>query len=430
MPGFTRLAAAALCATGALALAWCWNEPFFVAWRGPWIWPALAALAAGGWWSSIGWRHLRWLTMSVLTVAGLLLVGWHGMQRYWQWQIDEADPALVRQLGAHLMVGYTDEAALLPLLERGAIGGVFVTRRNIERMNAAQITAMISRWQALRRARQLPLLVVATDQEGGIVSRMAPPLPQQPPLRQLFAGRTDDEAVAEAYGAVQGQGLAALGIQLNFSPVIDLDWGISNPNDRYSRIGLRALGERPDEVARRARGYCAGLRRFGVDCTLKHLPGLGRVFEDTHAQSARITAPLAALQQTDLKPFRQLMSEGAGVVMLSHATATAIDPDHPASSSPGLIRDLVRGEWRYRGLLITDDLSMSAAREQAGGLAEAAVRSLNAGTDWLLIAWDPALYYPVMDRLLQAAERGELPPGRLAASQRRIAHWQSRFAVH
>ncbi|HSC81079.1 MAG TPA: hypothetical protein VLC08_12045, partial [Chitinolyticbacter sp.] len=107
MTRFVRLVAAGSCAAGALALAWCWNEPFFVAWRGPWIWPALAALAAGAWWSSIGGRHLRWLTMSVLTVAGLLLVSWHGMQRYWQWQIDEADPALVRQLGAHLMVGYT-----------------------------------------------------------------------------------------------------------------------------------------------------------------------------------------------------------------------------------------------------------------------------------------------------------------------------------
>lgn len=229
---------------------------------------------------------------------------------------------------------------------------------------------------------------------------------------------------------MQGQGLAALGIQLNFSPVIDLDWGISNPDDRYSRIGLRALGAQPDEVTRRARGYCAGLRRFGVDCTLKHLPGLGRVYEDTHAQSARIIAPLAELQQTDLKPFRQLMGEGVGTVMLSHATATAIDPDHPASSSPTLIGDLVRGQWRYQGLLITDDLSMSAAREQAGGLEDAAVRSLNIGADWLLIAWDPALYYPVMARLLEAAQQGELSQGSLAASRQRIARWQSRFAAH
>lgn len=113
----------------------------------------------------------------------------------------------MRQLGTHLMIGYTDETALLPLLDRGAVGGVFVTRRNIEGLNAAQITAMISRWQALRRARQLPQLVVATGQEGGIVSRMAPPLPQQPPLRQLFADHVDDVAVARPTARCRGRAL-------------------------------------------------------------------------------------------------------------------------------------------------------------------------------------------------------------------------------
>ncbi|MBE9607873.1 glycoside hydrolase family 3 N-terminal domain-containing protein [Chitinilyticum piscinae] len=332
----------------------------------------------------------------------------------------KTDPDHAQAIGSHLIAGYTDEAELRELIARGLIGGVFITRRNVEGMDAADIRTLIASWQALRREHGLPPLVIATDQEGGLVSRLSPPLDFQPALGKVLLGSQDIAKAAEQYGTQQGRGLAQLGITLNFAPVIDLDHGIRNPDDRYSKISQRALASTPAAVTTAAAAYCHGLRQQGVQCTYKHFPGLGRVFEDTHADSASITTPLPELQTSDLQPFRTLM-QADSVTMLAHARLAALDAELPASSSPAVIGKLIRQDWAYQGLLITDDLSMAGAREQPGGIEAGSVRALNAGVDWLLVAWDPALVYPVLDALLVAQANGTLDQGALARSRQRLA---------
>ncbi|WP_043648565.1 glycoside hydrolase family 3 N-terminal domain-containing protein [Chitinilyticum litopenaei] len=415
----TLLASLALLAACALLLlASQWDLPGLVGWRGHAL-PA-TLLAAGLLTVLPLWRRwpLRGLISPIALVALILSGSWLAQHSWSRHQVMRAPAETARQLGQHVIAGYTDEAELRELIARGLIGGVFITRRNIDGMDAGQIRTLIAGWQALRREHGLPPLVIATDQEGGLVSRLSPPLDFQPALGKVLADSQDAEKAAEQYGAQQGRGLAQLGITLNFAPVVDLDHGIRNPDDRYSKISQRALASTPAAVSSAAAAYCRGLRQQGVQCTLKHFPGLGRVFEDTHADSASITTPLAELERSDLHAFRTLMDKGA-VTMLAHARLTALDATLPASSSPAVI-GMLRRDWGYQGLLITDDLSMAGAREAPGGIEAGAVSALNSGVDWLLVAWDPALVYPVLAALLDAQEAGSLDAVQLHNSGQRL----------
>lgn len=419
MPRTLRLLAAltSLLLAAALAgLSLLWDQPGLVAWRQagiPLLLAGAALLALAAWWR----RLPGWAITCLLAACALSLTGWwqirHSLARH---QIMNADPAVAQTIGAHLIAGYTDEAELRELIARGLIGGVFITRRNVEGMDAADIRTLIASWQVLRREHGLPPLVIATDQEGGLVSRLSPPLDFQPALGKVLAGSPYKEKAAEQYGQQQGKGLAELGITLNFAPVVDLDHGIRNPGDRYSKISQRALASTPAAVSSAAAAYCHGLQQNGVQCTLKHFPGLGRVFEDTHSDSASITTPLPELLASDLQPFRTLM-QADSVTMLAHARLAALDAELPASASPAVIGKLIRQDWAYQGLLITDDLSMAGAREQPGGSEAGAVRALNAGVDWLLVAWDPALVYPVLQSLLEAHSEDKLDQAALTRSK-------------
>ena len=226
------------------------------------------------------------------------------------------------------------------------------------------------------------------------------------------------------YARLQSRGLASLGVNLNFAPVVDLDWGVFNPNDRYTKINRRVIAKEPAAVGDAAITYCAALRAAGVACTLKHFPGIGRVFEDTHRQAAALNFPLSELEATDFVPFRRVLADAnsAAVLMLSHVTVPALDKDHPASRSAAVVQTYVRGNWGFDGVVVTDDMCMGAIYESWAGIGSSSVSSLNAGVDLVLIAWDSAQFYPVMAALLRAQDRGQLSDNALAASKRRLGY--------
>jgi beta-N-acetylhexosaminidase len=255
------------------------------------------------------------------------------------------------------------------------------------------------------------------------VSRLSPPLPRQPPIASAVGTQTDEaarNAAAHDYGLAQGRALAGLGINLNFAPVVDLNKNVVNPNDRYTRIRERAISSDPAVVTEVARHYCRGLAQTGVRCTLKHFPGLGGVFEDTHLEAGHLRASPDELARSDWIPFRALMGDGGAVTMLRHARLTALDPDHPVSFSPAVVSGLLRQTWSYDGVLITDDFSMGAAYASREGVAGASIAALNAGVDLILIAYDPAQYFPMLDAVLTADRDGRLNAATLSSSARRL----------
>ena len=368
----------------------------------------------------------RALSLMTLLMAALVLAWTLAIEARFQWlrhAVLNADASELEPLGRHFIVGYRNAEALKALIERRAIAGVFLAAPNVAQRSAAEIAGEIAGWQEIRRRQGLPALWISTDQEGGSVSRMSPPLPRQSSLAEVVAAQTDSAGRARAirdYAAEQGQALRTLGVNLDFAPVVDVNHRVISAGDRYSQIYRRAISEDPQIIAQAASVYCLGLHDNGVGCTLKHFPGLGRVVTDTHLDDADLDVPLATLMQTDWVPFCALMENQAPFVMLGHVRLTAIDRERPASFSPAVIDGLLRGDWRFRGVLITDDASMGAFYGSAWGITGGALQALNAGVDLILISYDPDQYFPVMYSLLQAARAGLLRADRLSESDRRL----------
>jgi len=303
------------------------------------------------------------------------------------------------RLGRHLVVGYRSASEAEKWLEEGKIGGIFVGAKNARDRSLEELSVELA---SLRRhgARW-----IAADQEGGAVSRLSPPLAALPPLSTV-AG---DLAGVEAYGESHGRDLEALGVDLNFAPVLDLATGLPPALlDLHTRIEERALGADPQQVGDAAIVYAGALERHGVMATFKHFPGLGRVSADTHNFEARVHAPIADLEATDWAPFRAVIAERSGAIMVGHVIVESVDRDRIATRSRAVISGILRESMGHQGLIVTDDLCMAPAFHGPGGVGQAAVDALRAGVDLLLVSYDPDQWFVVMAALLDADDAGLL----------------------
>ena len=414
-------------AAGLIWLAFQLKNPMFAAARTPVHWGGLglaalmAAIAFRLWWRARAWPLLVAVVSSL--AAMLFLASVAGQLRTARERVLATAPADLALIGRHVMAGYRDPTEIRLLIARGAVGGVFVTARNARHLTVAALTAEIAGFQALAKQHGHSPLIIATDQEGGFVSRLSPPLASPPLLSAVIAAKTGvgerRAAVTEA-AAMAARDLKRVGVTLNFAPLADLDFGIRNPADKMSRIGERASGRSPELVAEVAGAYCRAASEAGVRCTLKHFPGLGRVAADTHVEGAVLGEPVPTLAAEDWVPFRRVLAETDAALMVGHVRLVAADAGEPASLSKAVIGDIVRGQWGFDGLIVTDDLNMGAVFDLPGGIGAGAVKSLDAGADLLLVSWDPDQVYPMLDALLQAHAAGRLDAANLARSQARL----------
>lgn len=368
------------------------------------------------------WRRRSLRLPSLIRAALLLLAAGYAGSMEIATEIDRArvlstSSDEIAAVGRHVMVGYKDVARVRELAARGAIGGVFITTRNLEHRSLDTLRRELGALQTLRRARGLPPLLVAADQEGGVVSRLSPWLTALPPLAELAmlapAARRRDEI--RRYARVHGQELSALGVKLNFGPVVDLRAKRQKGSaDLYSKIPRRAIHHDPARVREVAHVYARELRAHGVIPTFKHFPGLGRVAADTHFFAGRLEVSLETLRAHDWVPYRQLGARSA--VMLGHVRLT----DGQLSSTSAKAVSWLRRDLGAKGMLITDDLCMVPAWLREGGMGESAVQALNAGVDMLLVALDPRQVYGLLDALLEAQVNGRLSTTKLHASVERI----------
>ncbi len=326
-------------------------------------------------------------------------------------------------LGRHIIVGYTDVNLMRLLIKKQAVGGAYITTRNVEGKNVNQLKGVIDSFQETSKENSERPLWIATDQEGGIVERLSPPLPRQESLKTVVKESKDQqhmEISIKNWAEKQAQGLAQVGVNLNFAPVVDLNHNIVNPDDKYSRIYQRAISNDPEIVSNVAKIYCAQLEAEGIRCVLKHFPGLGRVFEDTHKSAASLTTPMEILERTDMAPFETMMRTTDSWMMLSHLILAQIDRENPVSMSKKVVSGLIREKLGYKGVLITDNVTMAAFYNTGKGFRAAGVQSLNAGVDILLVSYDPDQYFYLMDALLKAYASGELNREVLDQSKKRI----------
>nr|WP_246513167.1 glycoside hydrolase family 3 N-terminal domain-containing protein [Azospirillum picis] len=334
------------------------------------------------------------------------------------------DPLAV-ELGRHFIVGYRRVEEVETLAARGLIGGVFVSRHNLSGRQgdgaAAMLRAEIAHLQDIRRRAGLPPLLVAADQEGGIVSRLSPWLAHRPaPSALADLPPAERRAAARALGLAHGRDLDSIGVTVNFAPVLDLRRDRPpDPLDFHSLIAQRAISDDPEVVAEVASAYAEGIVDAGLRPTAKHFPGLGRAERDTHHFRTAIGESREVLEATDWHPFRRVLAaEPQTLLMLGHAVVSAVDPDRPASHSRRLVDGVIRRDWGFGGLIVTDDMLMTPVYQY--GLCRAVVEALNAGVDLLLLALDGSHFYRAMACAVEAGKRGELDQGMLAASRERL----------
>jgi beta-N-acetylhexosaminidase len=407
----------------------CRNGPFLVSLRGSGnliivvsSLVVIAFLTRRGYWKRAGlagrWLALLWLLppLSMLSAKASFESTKQGVL--------QTETKLAQRLGRHFIVGYSSFDEVARLAERGLISGVYVSRANVARRKPPVIKAEIAALQERRRRAGLPSLIVAADQEGGVVSHLSPPLTWQPPLSRL-ADLSPEARVkkAEEAGKTQGRELSSLGITLDFAPVLDLKPKAKrNRFDFNTMTSERAISEDPAVVTDIALAYVRGLEASGVGATVKHFPGLGRVRGDTHIVSADLDTPVEELEALDWRPFKDVLAHSKAELMVGHVSLTAVDRERPASHSRAVIDGIIRKKWNYHGVIITDDLVMGAVYGR--NICTAVVEALNAGVDLLLVAFDSDQFYRIFACASEAAAQNRLDADMLRDSDARL---QERF---
>jgi beta-N-acetylhexosaminidase len=252
--------------------------------------------------------------------------------------------------------------------------GFILFARNCETPD--QIRALVSDLRASVGREDAPVLI---DQEGGRVARLKPPQWRAAPPAERFGAlaERDREAGLEAArinSHLIGRELAALGIDVDCAPVLDL-----RLPGAHDIIGDRAFGTTPQRVADLGRATCEGLLAAGVLPIIKHIPGHGRALADSHIELPVVRTSRSELEATDFEPFRLLAD--MPWAMTAHLVYAAIDPDRPATLSPKVIAEIIRGHIGFDGLLLCDDLSMKALKGDLGDLTR---QALAAGCDIVL----------------------------------------------
>ncbi|CAN5795270.1 glycoside hydrolase family 3 N-terminal domain-containing protein [soil metagenome] len=321
---------------------------------------------------------------------------------------NQCAPAPLEQRAAQVLVvglpGATvsSDAMVDEILDVG-VGGVLITTPNVK--SSAQIGQFVSDVRALAGR---PIVMTAGE-ESGRVATFRDVLGSTPSARSLAASRSPDEvrAVAEEVGL----GLAALGIDLDLAPVVDLDDGPS-----AAIIGDRSFSADPATASAYGLAWAEGLSAAGVQPTAKHFPGHGRVTGDSHSELPTGDASLDELRERDLVPFAELIDAVVPVVMLDHIAYTVFDPDLPASLSQKAY-ELLR-EMGFEGVAMTDSVGMGAVN-LLYSFPEAAVLAVAAGADSVLTT-DGSQARVMRDALVEAVRSGELPEARLDEAAARM----------
>jgi len=261
------------------------------------------------------------------------------------------------------------------LLRHPAVGGVILFTRNFE--SVGQLAGLCSEMHSLRE----PRLLIAVDQEGGRVQRFREGFTHLPPVACL--GRIHDKDshrarhLAQVTGWLMASELRAVGVDISFAPVLDLDYGVSTV------IGNRALHKRPEVVAELAHAYQKGMQEAGMAATGKHFPGHGAVAADSHHDLPVDDRDYEDIAQWDLVPFERMIHYGLAAIMMAHIVYSRVDKA-AAGFSRTWIGEVLRKHLGFQGMVFSDDLSMAAAAV-AGDPPERARASLAAGCDMVLV---------------------------------------------
>jgi beta-N-acetylhexosaminidase len=295
------------------------------------------------------------------------------------------------------------------------LGGVILFARNVE---SPEQVADVAR-EARGLAAEVPLWV-SVDQEGGRVARLKAPFTVWPPMIAL--GRSGDEQLAARFARALAAELTAVGISLDYTPVLDV---LTNPKNPV--IGDRALAERAEDVARLGKAIIETLQHEGIAACGKHFPGHGDTSTDSHVELPLIEHSPARLDEVELVPFRAAVEARVAAIMMAHIVVPAFDETHPATLSPRIVSELLKQQLGYDGLVVSDDLEMKAISGRYG-IPEATVAAIAAGCDAVLMCGtSQETQMRALEAVIHAVEDGSLPLRRVEDALARHRRVKERF---
>lgn len=309
--------------------------------------------------------------------------------------------------------GKTITPDLAKLLARG-VGGVIFFARNVGTpAEVADATSSIKRLADRK-------LFIALDQEGGQVSRLRNGFTEIPPMRAV--GMSGSAKVAREVGELIGREVSAVGFDMNYAPVLDIDTNPDNPI-----IAARSFGRTPELVSELGVALAQGLEAVGVAACGKHFPGHGDTSQDSHLELPRLPHSLERLEQVELKPFAAAAKAGIPSMMTAHVIFEPLDSVYPATMSKPVLTGILREKMGYDGLIVTDDIEMKAIADHYG-VEDTVIRGINAGVDHFLCCHTAEIAHQAIEAIIRAVESGKVSRETLANANRRITRFAERYA--
>lgn len=274
--------------------------------------------------------------------------------------------------------------------------------------------------KANRQNSDIPLFI-GFDEEGGSMSQLPQELMRTPSKGEL--GNTNDSSLATGIGAGTAKKLKLLGINTDFGTVLDINTNKNNPI-----IGVRSYGSTQEKVTEFGINELKAIQNEGVIPTVKHFPGHGDTEVDSHLGLPSLNHDLNRLKSTELVPFQTAINNGVDMVMTAHIMLQQIDKEYPATMSKKILTDLLRDEMGYKGVIITDDLEMQAISKN-WDLGEAAIKSVEAGADILLVCHTIENQQKVYNAVVQGVNDGKIDENRIDESVRRILRLKYQYKL-
>ena len=331
--------------------------------------------------------------------------------------------SIEQKVGQLIVVGFEGariNADIRSIISQYCVGGVTLFARNIQSLR--QVARLTNDLQKLTKETEgrIPLFIT-TDQEGGWVARLKTGATVLP--GNMALGAAGSAELAEQAGKITATELAAVGVNLNFAPVMDVN---NNPHNPV--IDRRSFGECPDLVSRLGSAYIKGLQRNGILATAKHFPGHGDTTVDSHSDLPTVGGDVERIRTIELEPFRAAIEAKVSAIMTAHIVYPALDSHRPATLSYPILTGVLRGELGFGGLIITDDMEMKAI-DKRYRTGEAAVMAIEAGADMVLTLWTYQNQVEVINALVSAVKSGRISEERIGQSVRRILKYKEAFGV-
>ncbi|ETT29533.1 beta-N-acetylhexosaminidase [Paenibacillus sp. FSL H7-0942] len=331
------------------------------------------------------------------------------------------DLTLEQKVGQLLMCGFHSQHAdeqITRLIRDYHVGGVIYFRRNVESVD--QLTRLSAELQEMAaEAGALPLMI-SVDQEGGMVARIDQEGMTQVPGNMALGATGNAEYTLEC-AQILGRELKNIGIDMNLAPVVDVNNNPLNPV-----IGVRSYGEHAESVAAHGVAAITGYQSQGIAATAKHFPGHGDTAVDSHLGMVTVPHDRNRLEQMELLPFRKAIEAGVDAIMTAHVMFPSIEPEPiPATLSHKVLTGLLREEMGFEGIIITDCLEMHAISKPYG-VAEAAIRAVEAGADLILVSHTLQDQVAALEAIVEAVRTGRISEEVIHQAVERIMTWKKK----